>query len=1061
MLEILRTLAIAGAFIPHGHCYLWKPGLVWLHLLSDSLIAVAYYTIPFLLIYFVRKRRDLPFNWIFLMFGSFIVACGTTHLLAVWTLWHPTYWLSGFIKAITAFVSLATAVVLIPLIPKALSIPSPAQLETTNLTLRNEIAQRQLAEETLQRREQEFQTIVENTPDVITRYDRQLRHLYINPAIERETQIPHQTFIGKTLSELAFPEDYVLFWESHFQRIFVTGETSWMEFDYPSLNGKQFYQARLVPELAVDGSVESILSIVRNITPLKQAEEALKQANEQLESRVLERTAELALINESLQAEIETRKRTEETLNRRKQEFKALVENAPDIITRFDRNLRHVYVNPSVELATGLSPDTFMGKTNRDLGMPEELVSEWERIIHQVFETAREEVIEFQFPTPSGLRYYQSRIVPEQVKDATVESILAIGRDITELKQVEEELRQSEQRFRETFNQAAVGIAHVGTEGQWLLLNQKFCDIVGYTHEELLARTFQDITHPDDLDADLEFVRQMLAGEIQSYSMEKRYIHKDGSHVWINLTVSLVRDLSGEPQYFISVVEDIGDAVAAATQRKRTEKALQMTQFCVDSATDAISWVGEDIDFAYVNDAMCRALGYSRQELLSMSVSDIDPDICAADAIELWQVMKQQGSIKVETHHRTKDGRVFPVEVVANYMKFDGVEYACCFARDITERNRAEEALRQSEEQLRLVLENMPVMLDAFDANGNIITWNRECERVTGYSSQEIVNNSRAMELLYPNPEYRQQMIATWIERGNDYRDWEWEVTAKDGSVKVISWSNISEQFPIPGWTSWGIGVDITERKRAEQEIRELNSHLERRVAERTAELEATNKELEAFSYSVSHDLRAPLRAIDGFSLALLDRYSDKLEDKGKHYLQRIRAGTQRMGELIDDLLKLSRVTRSEMHRTQVDLSTLAREIVAELHSTQPERNVEWAIASGLVALGDVRLLKVALENLLNNSWKFTSSNIQSRIEFNAILQEDAKLAYFVRDNGVGFDMAYADKLFGAFQRLHSSTQFPGTGIGLATVQRIIHRHGGRVWAEGVVQQGATFYFSL
>jgi PAS domain S-box-containing protein len=1054
MLEILRTLAIAGGFMPHGYCYLWKPGLVWLHVLSDSTIAVAYYSIPVLLVYFVRKRRDLPFNWILLMFASFIVACGTTHLLEVWTLWHPTYWLSGFIKAITAFVSLAIAVVLIPLIPKALSLPSPAQIEATNLTLRNEIAQRKLAEETLQRREQEFQTLVENTPDVITRYDRQLRHLYINPAIERETQIPCQTFIGKTLSELAFPEDYVLFWESHFQSVFATGEASWMEFDYPSLNGKQFYQARLVPEFAVDGSVKSILSIVRNITQLKLAEEALKQANEQLESRVLERTAELALINESLQAEIETRKRTEEILNRRKQEFRALVENAPDIIARLDRNLRHVYVNPAIELATGLSPDTFIGKTNRDLGMPEELVSEWERIIRQVFESAREEVIEFQFPTPSGLRYYQSRLVPEQVKDGIVESILAIGRDITELKQVEEALRESEQRFRETFNQAAVGIAHVGTEGQWLLVNQKICDIVGYTHEELLAQTLQDITHPDDLDADLEFVHQMLAGEIQTYSMEKRYIHKDGSHVWINLTVSLVRHVSGEPQYFISVVEDICD-------RKRTEKALQMTQFCVDSATDAISWIGEGARFIYVNDAMCYALGYSRQELLSMGVSEIDPDIPTTGLLELRQAMKQQGSIKFETRHRTKDGRVFPVEIVANYMKFDGVEYACCFARDITERKMAEGALRQSEERLRLVLQNMPVMLDAFDANGNIIIWNRECERVTGYSTQDIVNNPRAMELLYPNPEYRQQMLANWVKRGNDYRDWEWEVTAKDGSVKVISWSNISEQFPISGWASWGVGVDITERKRAEQEIRELNSHLEHHVAERTAELEAANKELEAFSYSVSHDLRAPLRAIDGFSQALLDCYADMLEDKGKHYLQRIRAGSQRMGELIDDLLKLSRVTRSEMHRMQVDLSALAREIAAQLDSMQPERNVEWAIAPGLVASGDTRLLRVVLENLLSNSWKFTSSNIHSRIEFNAILQDDAKLAYFVRDNGVGFDMAYADKLFGAFQRLHSSTQFPGTGIGLATVQRIIHRHGGRVWAEGVVQQGATFYFSL
>jgi PAS domain S-box-containing protein len=235
---------------------------------------------------------------------------------------------------------------------------------------------------------------------------------------------------------------------------------------------------------------------------------------------------------------------------------------------------------------------------------------------------------------------------------------------------------------------------------------------------------------------------------------------------------------------------------------------------------------------------------------------------------------------------------------------------------------------------------------------------------------------------------------------------------------------------------------------------------LEQRVAERTAQLEAANKELEAFSYSVSHDLRAPLRAMDGYSRLLLEDYADKLDAEGQEHLHRVRASSQHMGQLIDDLLKLSRLTRQEMKRERVDLSALANEIVNGLRASDPERSVEILVADHLVVDADVRLLRVVLENLLDNAWKFTGRRPHAVIEFNTVMHGDEK-AYFVRDNGAGFDMKYADKLFIAFQRLHSPSEFEGNGIGLATVQRIIRRHGGQVWAEAVEDQGATFYFTL
>jgi light-regulated signal transduction histidine kinase (bacteriophytochrome) len=255
-------------------------------------------------------------------------------------------------------------------------------------------------------------------------------------------------------------------------------------------------------------------------------------------------------------------------------------------------------------------------------------------------------------------------------------------------------------------------------------------------------------------------------------------------------------------------------------------------------------------------------------------------------------------------------------------------------------------------------------------------------------------------------------------------------------------------------------GRDITERKRAEEEVQKLNTELEQRVVQRTTQLESANKELEAFSYSVSHDLRSPLRGIDGWSQALLEDYGSLFDEQGKTYINRVRSETQRMGNLIDDLLKLSRLTRAEMHIEEVNLSAIAQSIAAQLQQTAPERQVDFVIQPGLNANGDGRLLEIALTNLLGNAFKFTGHTPQARIEFEQT-EIDGQHIFFVRDNGAGFDMAFAKNLFGAFQRMHRASEFPGTGIGLTIVQRIISRHGGRIWAEAAINQGAAFYFTL
>jgi PAS domain S-box-containing protein len=373
-------------------------------------------------------------------------------------------------------------------------------------------------------------------------------------------------------------------------------------------------------------------------------------------------------------------------------------------------------------------------------------------------------------------------------------------------------------------------------------------------------------------------------------------------------------------------------------------------------------------------------------------------------------------------------------------------------------REQLEEEARL-ETRYRELFENANDMVYTTDLEGNITSFNRAAEQLTGYSRAEAVGQ-RFTRLVAP--EHTEQVahaLAAACQAGAE-GTCELVLLTRDGRpvpVEVSAKAICHEGKPVG---LQGIARDITERKRAEQEIHRLNATLESRVRDRTAQLEVANQELEAFSYSVSHDLRAPLRSIDGFSRALQQDHGPQLGEEGRHYLDRVRSAAQRMAQLIDDLLALSRVTRSEIRRETVHLSALAQAIADELKQTAPDRPVDFVIAPGLMAQGDPRLLRVVLDNLLRNAWKFTRKQARARIELGATL-EGGQTAFYMRDNGAGFDMNYAHKLFCAFQRLHAHTDYEGTGIGLATVQRIIKRHGGRVWAEGQVNRGATFYFTL
>lgn len=379
--------------------------------------------------------------------------------------------------------------------------------------------------------------------------------------------------------------------------------------------------------------------------------------------------------------------------------------------------------------------------------------------------------------------------------------------------------------------------------------------------------------------------------------------------------------------------------------------------------------------------------------------------------------------------------------------------------QNITELSQTKEALQQSEEHYRGLFNGIPVGLYRTSWDGQIINANQALVQMLGYPDRETLLQ-RNVEDVYEFPEDRQYWRSTLLE-GAGPQFSELRIRRYDGQVIwVRDATRLVRERSGNLLYFEGSLEDITERKQAVEAVQRLNAELERRVIERTAQLEAANRELESFSYSVSHDLRAPLRALSGYSRILMEDYTDILDETGKSYLMYLQSASNRMIAIVDDLLKLSQVTQTEMQRRPLDLSSLARDIIAELRSNDPNRNVDFWASDHMQIDADASLMRIALENLLGNAWKFTSKHAHARIDF-GVTHKDSQTVFYVRDDGVGFDMAHATKLFGAFQRLHSLADFDGTGIGLATVQRVIQRHNGNIWAEGQVEKGATFYFTL
>lgn len=738
--------------------------------------------------------------------------------------------------------------------------------------------------------------------------------------------------------------------------------------------------------------------------------------------------------------------------------------------------------------------------------------------------------------------------------------------------------------FENAFRFATIGMALVSLEGQFFKVNPALCQMLGYGEQELLARTFQDLTHPEDLEIDLNLYHQSLQGKMPSYQVEKRYLHRDGHPVWGNLSVSLVRDSDGEPQFFISQIQDI------TLQRKLEAESKHFFELSLEP----LAIVSLDGFFKKINPSFQRVLGYFQQELLDQPyLGYIHPEDQPKTLAILEKTSAGQPTHYCENRYRCRDGSYKWLAWSAMPVVEQGLCYAV--ARDITEDKKLKDEVQRSRDRYKNVLDSITDVFYILDHQWRFTYLNQEAEKlfqmpvekllhqrcwdwfpqllhqemykqfnhalsqgqpahfeletpyagkyfeVRAYPSQEglavylhdMSQRKRALEELdhffdlsvdmlciidgggyikrmnpawlhtlgYTKEEMRARPLKSFIHpedfqrtvaatkqmalMGSNRMHIENRFMSKDGSYR---WFECAAVPDVSQGLTYAVIRDITElrayrehlellvaqrteqltflnaqlqmeifeRKQVEQEVLALNRDLRHRARE----LDAANKELEAFSYSVSHDLRAPLRSISGFSSALLEDYGDKLDAEGQDYLRRVLAAGQRMGDLIGDLLKLSQVTRHQLDLTQVNLSELAHRVVADLRSRDPERSIDVTIQPGLITQGDPGLLRIVLDNLLGNAWKFTGKQPKPEIQMG---QREIKgeRVYFIRDNGAGFSMNYANRLFAPFQRLHKESEFIGTGVGLATVNRIIHRHGGSIWAEAIEGEGATFFFTL
>ena len=738
--------------------------------------------------------------------------------------------------------------------------------------------------------------------------------------------------------------------------------------------------------------------------------------------------------------------------------YATLFDYSPDGILIADSESYYLDANATMAKMLGYGRSELVGMHASDIVIPDEHSRIGEAL--DIVRSSNDYNREWTFRRKDGTTF-SGEVTATQMPDGL---LLAVVRDITDRKESEALLRRERERFEATAATSPGVLCSYGRHpdgtGSFSYAAPGIEDIFGVTPDQLTKTDeplFANIAAPDRQDVKDAFDES--ARTMSVFHEEFRANSPTRGEICVEMYSQPVAEADGSILWH-GVMTDVTERNLLAAAKREGERRMRLASDATgvgiwewNPATNMIWWDAQMFQLYGMDPTND---GYIPYEDWSRAV--LPTDLAKQENI-LNETIRTKGRGSREfriIRHDTGEQRVIEAIETVRLDPNGQVECVVGTNLDVTEWKLIA-AVRES---LAAIVESSEDAIISKDLQSNITTWNAGAERMFGYTADEIIGRS-ILTLIPPERHVEEPAILEKILKGQIIDPFETVRSTKDGRLIDVS-VTISPIRDIHGEISGAskIARDITEAKRAADQIRQLNADLEQRVAERTAELEAVNKELEAFSYSVSHDLRAPLRHVNGFSLAVMEDCGQQLDELGRSYLKEIRNASKEMANLIDDLLMLARVSRTEMHRERFDLSELAKSVINDLRKSDPDRRVDVRLEENVFAYGDKRLVQIVLTNLLGNAWKFTSTKDDPQIVFGIEVESDQS-SYFVRDNGAGFDMAYSKKLFGAFQRLHSVHEFEGTGIGLATVMRIVNRHGGRVWAEGKINEGAKFNFTL